>query len=73
MEALKTDIAKTILDSGARIEGQGGSFQDPTGDQASLDYISYRYSQNGINGIINLYGVRSDGMNYVFIVLLTEN
>ena len=73
MEALKTDIAQAIIDSGARIEGQGGSFQDPAGGRAAIDYISYRYSQGEINGIINLYAVRSEGTNYILIVVLTES
>ena len=73
MEAVKTGIAQAIIDSGARIEGQGGSFQDPVGGQTSIDYISYRYSQEGTNGIINLYGVPGEGTNYTLIVVLTES
>ena len=72
MQAVKADIAQAIIDSGARIEGQGGSFQDPASAQAGIDYISYRYSQGEVNGIINLYGVRGEGANYILIVVLTE-
>lgn len=72
MEAVKTDIQQAILDSGARIEGQGGGFQDPVKGQADIDYISFRYSQDEASGIINLYGVRGEGTNYVIIVILTE-
>jgi len=71
IEAVKTDIQQTILDSGARIEGQGGSLQDPTNGQ--IDYISFRYSQNEAGGIINLYGVRGEGTNYIIIMVLTES
>ena len=73
MEAVKTDIAQAIIDSGTRIDGQGGSFQDPAGGQADIDYISYRYSQSEVNGIINLYGVRGEGTNYIIIVIITEH
>lgn len=73
IEAVKTDIAQAIVDSGASIDGQGGSFQNPIGGQAGIDYISYRYSQNGANGIINLYGVPGEGTNYTLIVVLTES
>jgi len=71
MEALKADTQQAIIDSGARIDGQGGSFQDPTA--GPMDYISFRYSQDEINGIINLYGVRGEGSNYTIIMILTEN
>jgi hypothetical protein len=71
MEVVKTDIQQAILDSGARIEGQGGSLQNQTGGQ--IDYISFRYSQNEASGIINLYGVRSEGTNYIIIIVLTES
>ena len=73
MEAIKTDIAQAIIDSGARIDGQGGSFQDPVVGQADIDYISYRYNQDEVNGIINLYGVRGEGTNYILIAVLTES
>ena len=73
MEVVKRDIRQAILDSGAKITGQGGSFQDPTGGQAIMDYISFRYSQNETSGIINLYGVRGEGTTYIIIVILTEN
>jgi hypothetical protein len=73
IEAVKNDIKQAIIDSGARIEGQGGSFQDPVTGQADIDYISYRYNQGEANGIINLYGVRGEGTNYVIIVVLTES
>jgi hypothetical protein len=71
MEAIKTDIQQAVLDNGARIEGQGGSFQDPTGNP--IDYISFRYRQDEASGIINLYGVDGEGTNYVIIVVITEN
>jgi hypothetical protein len=73
MEAIKTDIQETIRDSDSTIEGQGGSFQDPVKGQADIDYISFRYSQGKASGIINLYGIRGEGTNYVIIVILTES
>lgn len=39
IEAVKADTQQAILDSGARIEGQGGSLQEPTGKPT--DYISF--------------------------------
>lgn len=71
MEAVKTDLQKALLDSNARIEGQGGSFQDPTG--GPIDFISYRYSDVETRGIVNLYGVRGEGTSYIIIVIVTEN
>jgi hypothetical protein len=71
IEAVKADTQQAILDSGARIEGQGGSFQEPTG--GPTDYISFRYSQDEVGGIINLYGVDGEGTNYIIILIITEN
>ncbi len=73
MEVIKRDINQAILDSDAKITGQGGNFQDPTGGQAIMDYISFRYSQDQTKGIINLYGVRGEGTTYTIIVIITEN
>jgi len=73
MEAVKKDIQQAILDSGARIEGQGGSFQDPVAGQADIYYISFRYNQEAVSGIINLYGVRGEGTNFILIGMITEN
>ncbi|KPL05878.1 hypothetical protein AMJ86_10510 [bacterium SM23_57] len=73
LEAIKTDIEQALVDSGARIDGRGGSFQDPVAGQVDIDYISFRYSQDKVNGIINIYGIRSEGTNYVLIIVLTES
>lgn len=71
IEAVKADTQQAILDSGARIEGQGGSFQELTG--GPIDYISFRYSQGEASGIINLYGVVGEGTNYIITLIITEN
>lgn len=73
MQAVKTDIEQAIMVNGARIVGRGGSFQDPVTGPVDIDYISFRYSMDNVNGIINVYGVCGEGTNYIIIVIITES
>lgn len=73
MQAVKTDIEQAIMVNGARIVGRGGSFQDPVTGPVDIDYISFRYSMDNVNGIINVYGVCGEGTNYLIIVIITES
>ncbi|MGD9049486.1 MAG: hypothetical protein PVF77_15625 [Anaerolineae bacterium] len=76
MEAVRSDIERDLVSSGATIHGQGRGGNDgqtPEGELPDTDYYSLRYRQDSTEGAVNIWGVRGAGTNFVLIVLITES
>ena len=66
LTAIRSDIEKSIVDSGASIVGRSSG--GVTGASFSV-----QYRQDQTYGIINVWGVQGEGTNYTIIVLITES
>jgi hypothetical protein len=72
MGAVRSSIEMELYDSGAEIVGRGGDVEGRGGNPDDLTYFSFRYSDEGAGGVINVWGVRGEGTNYTLLVLVTE-
>jgi hypothetical protein len=60
---------------GAQIDGRrrgGNDGQGPEGTLSNTEYYSLRYSQDGTDEIVNVWGVASEETNFALIVQITE-
>ena len=67
MLAVKTDIEREIVESGAEIKGYG------QGGGPGSEYFSFDYSYDQIYGTIHVWAVRGPESNMNMIALLTED
>ena len=75
MAGIVSDIEQLLTESGAQIDGRGrGGIdgQGPGGTLSDVDYYSLRYSQDGTDGIVNVWGVAGKETSFALIVLITE-
>ena len=65
LTAVQSGVEEAILNSGASIVGRGkGGIIDTS--------FSIQYRADEIYGVINVWGMRGEGMTYTLIVLITE-
>jgi hypothetical protein len=69
MNSVRSDIDEALTNSGVNILGRGGVVGLP----ADLQGFSVRYSEDGSEGVINLWGVRGEGTTFYLIALITES
>jgi hypothetical protein len=75
MAAVVTSIEQLLTSSGAEILGRGRGGNDgqgPGGTLANVDYYSFRYSQDNVEGVVNAWGVSGTDTGFTLIVLITE-
>lgn len=64
--AVRSEIEDNLQSWGAEIVGSGvGGLQKAPG-------YSIRYTLDGKNGVVNLFGVQGDGTNFYLLMLITE-
>ena len=76
MAAVVSDIEKILTSSGAQILGHGRGGNDgqgPEGTLANVDYYSFRYRQDSVEGVVNAWGVSGTDTSFTLMVLLTES
>ena len=66
MDGVRSEIEQSIASSEAEIIGSGGGGLD---DGSSF---SIRYREDGVDGVINVWGVRGEGNSFTLILLITE-
>ena len=66
MDGVRSEIEQSIASSEAEIIGRGGGGLD---DGSSF---SIRYREDGVDGVINVWGVRGEGNSFTLILLITE-
>ena len=69
MEAIISDINEAITSSGAEYLGWGGGFSP---DPSAMKHFSISYGEDGLYGVINVWGIPGEGTNYHLITLITE-
>jgi len=65
MGAVRSEIEGSIASSEAEIIGTGGGLDDGSS-------FSIRYREDGVDGVINVWGVRGEGNSFTLILLITE-
>jgi hypothetical protein len=63
MEAVRTGIEQTLLDSNARIVGT---------ETGGNDHFAFTYTESGLHGTIHVWGVPAENSGFKLIVLITE-
>jgi hypothetical protein len=66
MDGVRSEIELSIASSKAEIIGRGGGGLD---DGSSF---SIRYREDGVDGVINVWGVRGEGNSFTIVLLITE-
>jgi hypothetical protein len=64
MEAVRSDIEQSLLDSGARTLGS---------ESDGNEHFSFIYIENDLHGTIHVWGVPGEESSYTLILLITEN
>ena len=65
MGAVRSEIEGSIASSEAEIIGTGGGLDDGSS-------FSIRYREDGVDGVINVWGVLDEGNSFTLILLITE-
>ena len=69
MEAIRSDIEETLHNSGATITGSGGF----DGEANPVAYFSYSYQEGPFYGVLDIWGIRSEGTQFILNSQVTES
>jgi hypothetical protein len=69
MESIRSDIGETLHSSGATVTGSGGF----DGRANPITYFSYTYIEGSFYGVVDVWGVRGEGAQFILISQVTES
>ena len=68
-ESIRSDVGETLSNSGAMIEGSSG--MDARANP--IAYFSYSYTEGPFYGVVDVWGVRGEGTQFILISQVTES